>query len=1391
MFPTQVPHGWPEPSTVPSNEAILRSINMHVRHIKEVRAHGKPLPQPSHQSCQQTDVPPFDARTTALNPLDQTTAAASYGGAMDSCFNFFHETKLDHQSIPGLCDHDHPMSDKLAAPPGSSPTKYTSESAANILQRFGLEKEDMDLLLSYPEDQITPASLPFILRQIRLQKAERAVAATTTIAATAIAATVTSVTASATTDLSKVLTEFANKNSLKHSLAATESNTLENALQAAYFRDQASSSSSLSSMLPFVAPKSHNSVYAVQSFTLTGKEIDVQHASSKIVYQRELEAGRSSKPESQASIAAYHQAHSSRPNLLLISCKNEDDCSASEPRRNQDTKELQQRMTKNLEPTQQQYLANKQQDISNKQDMSNKPHAQQCTTSKKDKSEKPDDGCSKLVQPICSIVTQFSCLGQPPTAAPPRRAPLSNTLPQTARISNNVVDPSRVFPNMDGLVQQNSSLHLTSSKNSKPVSTFAKARRRSPSPCTSRRRSYSSSSCDSRRSRSQSYERSLSRSKKRRWSPERRRNSPHSSRHIRSYRSRSRSWDRQYPSARSHRGTSSPPRSPKKCLSPERHRDRTASPKRFMKRHSLTRSSRDANVPFLENSYTAEHLAKKVLETSAVQSLSNQRDLETVVKTLAPALLAELLKMESFSSLALSSPSSADKQMDMTEAPTSSFNKVGLKSSPPTMVKLEGICSDLSHDDVASYAENFGKTKSVVLFRAKGEAIVCFEQEDAAKKMKNIKNFCLKDIPVSVVKQMESDDEESNTCSTSGKPLHKMPAVSQQTRAETSTALDPQPTPARTYPISLAKVSKATASYSKAKNVSIKQVSKGKKRADKKGLVKAKTLTIKAKQSQGAVKEKGEQSKCFTEEQCNVEVSSELAIVGPESVTEPPLHRVAQTEDLSDPLPAEVMSPLMDKDKQTTNVEDDQEVTAESCQTNKDYDIDAVKTSVCKEGTMVSEKEEAQQVIDSVEEHPTSSETASEWELCSPCTASKKEEHDSPKTQQTQVKNHSTSGLPEVEQKHQVVDSINVQQSSSMPMVGPRRSMGEKTPDPSVEDEETTFHILDSVDTEIVQEEPSITTQSSRGKRGRPLKNDASSEKRVQEEMTPMKKRTRTSQECTKKETPTKKTQPVLKDEVKSLPTTRGKGRRGRPKKTVQTTKKRKDDCLEKDEQDAGDEEEAPFQVLDSVKNKTLHDHNSPKKKDMTDSKHQENKSNEIVDSLNEGPAEEEPFDGDGHDDDDDDDGDKDESVETSQTTKHTRQRQARQLLLSSSSEDNASLVLQDKAEEADPEEASSPNWSGRATRRGRPTSVVKEEHIATKRTRSQAPCVAPSFGLPAFKANNPLGQEFVRCGYFCDMCSTFYQHEITTQEMHCSSREHYNNLKKYYGTLQQKASKR
>ncbi|XP_061921570.1 uncharacterized protein LOC133661972 isoform X2 [Entelurus aequoreus] len=349
------------------------------------------------------------------------------------------------------------------------------------------------------------------------------------------------------------------------------------------------------------------------------------------------------------------------------------------------------------------------------------------------------------------------------------------------------------------------------------------------------------------------------------------------------------------------------------------------------------------------------------------------------------------------------------------------------------------------------------------------------------------------------------------------------------------------------------------------------------------------------------------------------------------------------------------MSPLKDKgDKQKTNKKVDKEVIAESCQTNKNdndkHPRDTSGSLLCKEDPMTSLKEEeaAYQVIDSVEEQPTSTKNKADSErgVTSSSRTSKREEHESSKTHQAIVKDPTTFGPPKAEQKYQVVDNIQVQQSSSrLTPDRRRRSTRGKTQGPTIKDEETTFHILDSVDTETVQEEPGITTRSSRGKRGRPPTKDAPSGNRGHGEMT-SRKRTRTSQETTRKETPTKKTEPVLKDKQKSPPATRG---RGRPKKTVETTKS-EDDCL-----DAGEEEEATFTVLDCVEDEMLHD---------------------------EGPAKD-----DGGDDDEKEG--KDEAVGTSQHTKRTRPHHKPRHLFSSSSEDNTTLV----GEVVD--KASLPNWRG------------------------------------------------------------------------------------------------
>ncbi|XP_028329753.1 uncharacterized protein LOC114480108 isoform X2 [Gouania willdenowi] len=48
-----------------------------------------------------------------------------------------------------------------------------SNEVSHILHKLGLELEDLEILVSYPEDQTTPEKLPFIVNQIRLQKTQR------------------------------------------------------------------------------------------------------------------------------------------------------------------------------------------------------------------------------------------------------------------------------------------------------------------------------------------------------------------------------------------------------------------------------------------------------------------------------------------------------------------------------------------------------------------------------------------------------------------------------------------------------------------------------------------------------------------------------------------------------------------------------------------------------------------------------------------------------------------------------------------------------------------------------------------------------------------------------------------------------------------------------------------------------------------------------------------------------------------------------------------------------------------------------------------------------------------------------------------------------------------
>ncbi|KAG7496475.1 hypothetical protein JOB18_019831 [Solea senegalensis] len=206
----------PEQSRTRVDEDLERSVDMHIsRAREEARFLGHPdHPLAGHgsrfTSSQREEYQSSDTRTTSY-PISSTSASqshrhsdvggsrssmdwlssfkrptvddsakcygspvsSSYTSSGDGRFITPTERERDVQSIPGLGGYDYTATDKSAEPSDTSRPKYTSQTATDILSRFGLEKEDLEYLISYPEDQLTPTNLPFILRQIRVEKAKK------------------------------------------------------------------------------------------------------------------------------------------------------------------------------------------------------------------------------------------------------------------------------------------------------------------------------------------------------------------------------------------------------------------------------------------------------------------------------------------------------------------------------------------------------------------------------------------------------------------------------------------------------------------------------------------------------------------------------------------------------------------------------------------------------------------------------------------------------------------------------------------------------------------------------------------------------------------------------------------------------------------------------------------------------------------------------------------------------------------------------------------------------------------------------------------------------------------------------------------------------------------
>lgn len=108
----------------------------------------------------------YEKPVSSSSGLHSSSASSTYTRSGEDCF-----------SAPSQREHHQPsnsgFSQSSITPSQSSKQKYNCQSAADILQHFGLEKEDLEQLISYPEEEITPENLPFILRKIRIQKTKR------------------------------------------------------------------------------------------------------------------------------------------------------------------------------------------------------------------------------------------------------------------------------------------------------------------------------------------------------------------------------------------------------------------------------------------------------------------------------------------------------------------------------------------------------------------------------------------------------------------------------------------------------------------------------------------------------------------------------------------------------------------------------------------------------------------------------------------------------------------------------------------------------------------------------------------------------------------------------------------------------------------------------------------------------------------------------------------------------------------------------------------------------------------------------------------------------------------------------------------------------------------
>ncbi|XP_065131533.1 uncharacterized protein znf638 isoform X2 [Paramisgurnus dabryanus] len=548
------------------------------------------------------------------------------------------------------------------------PSRYTSESASSILASFGLSNEDLELLSHYPDDQLTPDNLPFILRDIRMRKAKRN---------------------TADIDARHKVIDYGHSSQMDY---------------------------------PDENPDDFPSEHLHEASPKYGREIPGSLFSG-IDITKHPQQCQAASGSAQVPKLPKPPAMESRPTTVF-------------PGR---------------PPASQTIL----------------PPAQ--------------------IPPLLGAVPMMKVENIPagpstnwiPFLSPPINVAATKRLPTPTMMNDYLASTPRIFPHTcslcniecvqikDWIEHQNTNVHIEKCRllrKQYPDWNVEADSVLRPEPKAEH------SSRSKRHTRSHSYSRSPS--------PKRRHDS--SSRRKRSYsRSQSRSRSR---SPRRYRRSSRSPRRRTRG-SPYRRRSRTPSYRRSRSpAYSSRRSPVHRSSPHRQQrSSNSELLAKKLMSSAELSSITDSSTLKAVVESLAPALLAELAKKKSSSSAASASKgnssrrrSSSPKRFESSSLSTRtvsqrttsssemlSFQDVKARSqgAPGTscLLRITGVPVGTTGKELTEAIEPYGKIYTAILLKAIQEASVCMEREEDARVLLKCKNVRIHGQVVNIY--MENGDD--------------------------------------------------------------------------------------------------------------------------------------------------------------------------------------------------------------------------------------------------------------------------------------------------------------------------------------------------------------------------------------------------------------------------------------------------------------------------------------------------------------------------------------------------------------------------------------------------------------------------------------------------------